>query len=385
MSFAALTRNSLKLSVLLLPLIYLLGCSSEDQASGAQQQGRPPAPVTTAPVEVRDVDVTVDYAGRVRGSRQLEVRARVGGILEERLYVEGQVVDEGTPLFRIDSEPYEIALLRAEANERNAKASLDQAQRELLRIADLYARNSISQRERDQAQTAVELAESSLAQARAAVADARRNLRYTQVTAPISGITGLEALPEGSLINVGTLLTSITQKNPVHVRFSLPESDAAIQRLARKARTEGSNGQLYEAGLQLPDGSLYSHSGEVDFTDSSIDPRTGTVSARAIFPNPEDELIPGQFVRISLVLQKLKQVVVIPQTAVIEGSQGTQVFMVSEDSKAIARAVELGPVIQGMQVILDGLETGDQLVVNGQVALRDGADVQVSNASDEEK
>ncbi|WP_404416253.1 efflux RND transporter periplasmic adaptor subunit [Marinospirillum sp.] len=385
MSFAALTRNSIKLSFLLLPLVYLAGCGSDEASQGAQQQGRPPAPVTTSEVNFSSVDVSVDYAGRVRGSRNVEVRARVGGILEERLYVEGQEVAEGASLFRIDPESYEIALQLAEANRGNARANLDQAKRELRRIADLYERNSISQRERDQAQTQLELAESGLAQAEAAVADARRNLRYTQVTAPISGITGLETLSEGSLIDRGALLTSITQKNPAHVRFSLPENDASIQRLARQARSEGNQDKPYQADLVLPDGRLYEQQGQVDFTDSSIDPRTGTVSARAIFPNPEGELIPGQFVRISLVLQKLENVALIDQTAVSDGPKGPQVFLINADSQAEATPVELGPVVEGKQVILSGLEPGDQLVVNGQVALHPGADVQATNAPEGEE
>ena len=378
MSALSLFRSQ-HLLLLLAPLL-LVACSSDDPATASAQQARPPAPVTLAEVERSDVDISVEYAGRVRGSRDLEVRARVGGLLQERLYVEGQQVQEGAPLFRIDAEPYQIALQLAQANERNAKAQLEQAQRELRRIADLYERNSISQRERDQARTSVELAESSLAQARAQVADAQRHLRYTQVTAPISGITGLESLPEGSLVDAGTLLTRITQKDPVQVRFSLPENDAAIQRLARQARSEGRNGQLYQAHLKLPDGSPYAHSGEVNFTDSSVDPRTGTVSARAVFSNPEGELVPGQFVRITLVLQQLENVVVIPQQAVSEGPQGSQVFLVDDEQVAQARPVKLGPVVQGQQVILAGLEAGERLVVNGQVALFPGAPVQVIEA-----
>jgi len=386
MSFAAFTRHRFRLpAAIFLALLLLTACSSDDSTSGAQQQERPPAPVTTAEVTLSDTNVTVNYAGRVRGSRDIEVRARVGGILEERLYVEGQQVEEGASLFRIDAEPYEIALQLAEANRDNARANLDQAKRELRRIADLYQRNSISQRERDQAQTQVELAESQLAQSNASVADAERNLRYTQVTAPISGMTGLESLSEGSLIDAGTLLTRITQKDPAHVRFSLPESDAAIQRLARQARSEGSNGKLYTAVLNLPDGRAYDHQGQVDFTDSSIDPRTGTVSARAIFPNPEGKLIPGQFVRISLTLQSLEQVALIDPTAVSDGSEGPQVFLINSDNKAEATPVELGPVVDGKQVILSGLKAGDQLVVNGQVALHSGASVQITNASDGEE
>lgn len=382
-SAALMHRYSLPVLVVF-ALLALSACSSDESAPEAQQQSRPPAPVTTAEVELSDAHVTVNYAGRVRGSREIEVRARVGGILEERLYVEGQQVEEGTSLFRLDAEPYQIALQLAEANRDNARANLDQARRELRRVADLYERNSISQRERDQAQTQVELAESQLAQSNASVADAERNLRYTEVTAPISGVTGLESLSEGSLIDSGTLLTRITQKDPAHVRFSLPESDAAIQRLARQARSEGRNGKLYQAELSLPGGRPYDHPGQVDFTDSSIDPRTGTVSARAIFPNPEGKLIPGQFVRISLTLQSLEEVALIDPTAVSDGPEGPQVFLINADQQAEARPVELGPVIEGQQVILSGLEAGDRLVVNGQVALHPGADVQVTNAPDDE-
>ncbi len=383
MSPAFLPRLRHLYPLLLLPSLLLAACSSEEGGDPSAQQGRPPAPVTLAEVKTDQVEIRVDYAGRVRGSRDVDVRARVGGLLEERLYVEGQQVNEGDALFLIDPEPYEIALRLAKANERNAVASLDQAKRELRRIADLYERNSISQRERDQAETSVELAESSLAQARAQVADASRNLRYTRVTAPISGATGLETLSEGSLVEVGTLLTRITQKDPAHVRFSLPENDATVQRLARQARQEGRQSELYEANLRLPDGSLYDQVGQVDFTDSSIDPRTGTVSARAIFPNPQGELVPGQFVRLSLVLQQLEDVVVVPPSSVSDGASGPQVFVV-ENQQAQVRPVELGPRVGQQQVILSGLQPGEQLVVNGQVALHPGADVQVTNAQGEE-
>ena len=381
--FCWLRSSSFLLSLLLVFFLLLSGCSSEEAASPGAGQQRPPTPVTLARVQAEDVEIRVDYAGRVRGSRDVDVRARVGGLLEERLYVEGQQVNEGDALFLIDPEPYEIALRLAEANERNAAAGLEQAERELRRIADLYARNSISQRERDQAETLVKLAESSLAQASARVADARRHLGYTRVTAPIRGATGLETLSEGSLVEVGTLLTRITQKDPAHVRFSLPESDATVQRLARQARQEGGQGELYRASLRLPDGHPYSHPGQVDFTDSSIDPRTGTVSARAIFPNPEGELVPGQFVRLSLVLQQLEQVVTIPPSSVSDGPQGPRVFVV-EEQRAQPRLVELGPIVGDRQVIFSGLQPGEQLVVNGQVALHPGAEVQVVPTSNEE-
>lgn len=354
-------------------------------AHGQAPDDMPPPPVTVAPVETDTVDVEGVYAGRARGSREVEVRARVEGILEERLYVEGQVVDKGDALFRIDEEPYEIALRQAEAEQANAQAAYNQADREWRRISSLYERDAVSQRERDRALSEFELAEAQLAMARAAVRDAERNLRYTEVAAPLAGTTGLEVLPEGSLIDRGTLLTTLTQHDPIHVRFALPEDDAAVQRAAREARLAAGDEHEYEAELRLPDGSTYAHPGTVDFTDSTIDPRTGSVTARAVFPNEEHRIVPGQFLRVKLVLERFTDTVVVDETVVGEGPEGPQVFVVDEDGMAHARPVALGPVVEGRQVIHSGLEAGERLVVNGHVALQDGMPVDVSeDPADEE-
>ncbi|MCC5858462.1 MAG: efflux RND transporter periplasmic adaptor subunit [Ectothiorhodospiraceae bacterium] len=352
----------------------LSACGSEQ--SGGADQASPPPTVTVETVSPRTVLVEGEYAGRVRGSREVEVRARVEGILEERLYTEGQIVAEGEALFRIDPEPYEIAVRSAEAERANAAANLDQAKRDWERISGLYERDAVSRRERDQALTNRQLAEARMALTDAAVADARRNLRYTEVQAPVSGVTGLEVLPEGSLIERGTLLTTLTQHDPVHVRFALPENDAAVQRVARHAMVRGNDaGHRYAARIRLPDGRRYPGQGEIDFTASTIDPRTGTVTARAVFPNPDGALVPGQFVRVTVGLQELEAVFLIDQRAVGEGPDGPQVFVVDDADTARVRALALGPVVDGRQVVLDGLESGDRVVVNGQVSLSDGAEV----------
>ncbi len=362
-------------AVALFGVFVLSACGSEQDAGGGHQAPPPPA-VTVEAVSPRSVLVEGEYAGRVHGSREVEVRARVEGILEERLYTEGQVVSEGDALFRIDPEPYEIAVRSAEAERANAAANLEQARRDWERISGLYQRDAVSRRERDQALTNRQLAEARMALVDAAVADARRNLRYTEVQAPVSGATGLEVLPEGSLIERGTLLTTLTQHDPVHVRFALPENDAAVQRVARHAMVRGNDaGHRYAARIRLPDGRWYPGRGEIDFTASTIDPRTGTVTARAVFPNPDGELVPGQFVRVTVGLQELEAVFLIDQRAVGEGRDGPQVFVVDDADTARLRVVALGPVVDGRQVVLDGLAPGDRVVVNGQVSLRDGAEV----------
>jgi membrane fusion protein (multidrug efflux system) len=340
--------------------------------------------VTVQAVTPQSVQVEGEYAGRVRGFREVEVRARVDGILEERLYTEGQLVEAGDPLFRIDPEPYEIAVRRAEAERGDAAASLAQAKREWDRISGLYQQDAVSRRERDQAETNLQLAEARLAMSEAALADARRNLRYTEVTAPVSGATDLETLPEGSLIERGALLTVVTRHDPAHVRFALPENDAAIQRVARRAMGRVQDEvQTYAAQVILPGGEAYEREGQVDFTASTIDPRTGTVSVRAVFENPDGDLVPGQFVRVRLVLQELEDVFLIDQNAVGEGRDGPRVFVVDDEDVAHIRTVRLGPVVDGRQVVLEGLDEGDRLVVNGQVALSDGASVEVTETNGE--
>jgi len=386
-SHAALLYSSKSLSRTLLLSVLVAGlaaCSGDNNQKAGEGSGRQPAPeVIVETAETTDVTVRQDYAGRARGAREVEVRARIQGILEERLYREGQIVSEGDSLFHIDPKPSEAALQGAKAQRQVAEADLRQAEREWNRISSLYERNAVSERDRDSARSALELAQANLAVAEAGVTVAELNLGYTDVRAPVNGVTSLEDLPEGSLIDQGTLLTTIVQQNPVHVRFALPENDAAIQRAAREAMTDSASAKDIDATLIMTNGKAYDRTGKVDFTASTLDPRTGTVSARAVFPNPDNQIIPGQFVRVRVQLRSLEGVVTVPEKAVTEGADGAQVFVVDGDSIARARPVSLGPVVDGRQVILDGLKADEAFITSGLVNLRDGAEVNVRDESEE--
>lgn len=347
------------------------GESGQGQGTGPGG-GFPPAPVTYIELKPERVRIEQDYAGLLQGSRDADVRARVGGIIEARLYDEGAVVSAEAPLFRIEPAPYEIALQGAEADLATARATLAQAQREWRRVDGLFEQSAISARERDQALANRELAEARQAQGEARVAQARLELGYTTVRAPIAGVTGLESLTEGNLVSAGALLTTVTQLDPVHVRFALPPLDAAT----RRALAQAGDPDVLAATLLLPGGGVYLHRGEVDFAASTADSATGNVMVRAVFPNPDHVLQPGARVRVRLVVRQLEDALLVDETALAQGTSGPVVYVVSEEGTARSRAVQPGPRVNGRQVILEGLSAGDRVIVNGQVAVRDGAPVQ---------
>ena len=365
---------------LLASLLVVAACAQPAGMPPQSMQERPPTPVSTLTVQRTNTEVYQEYPGRVRGAREVAVLARVQGILEQRLYQEGALVQSGDPLFRIEREPFEIAIKAAQAGQATAEATLRQTEREWRRVASLFEQNAISERERDNALSAYELAKAQVLAAKARLEQAELDLRYTEVTAPLSGATSLEAQPEGSLVGPGTLLTTIVELDPVHVAFSVPEQDALLQRAARQALQEGdASAYLHEARLLLTDGTEYPDVGEVDFTASIVDSHTGTVSARVIFPNPGGALVPGQFVRIRMLQQQLTEVVLAPEEVISQSATGAQAFVVDATGQAAeVRPLTLGPVIDGQQAVLSGLETGDQLIVSGQAGLWHGAPIVIT-------
>lgn len=286
---------------LVLSVLLLCACSDTDP-SALPPVGEPPVlAVTVLEARPENIPASFEVVAQVEGARETEVRARVGGILEKRLYEEGEKVEAGAPLFLIDPSSYEIALADAEAR-------ADQAAREKNRLAKLIAANAVSEKAYDDALSAHDVAQ-------AALQRARLDLSWTTVTAPVAGTTGRALRSEGSLVSPGEedVLTTIHQLDPIWVRFSLSEGE--IARLPGGAISAES-----VAGIELllPDGSAYPHPGRINFLASTIDLELGTRQLRAEFDNPDERLLPGMFVRVRLVTHDRPGVFRVPQDAVIQ-------------------------------------------------------------------
>ncbi len=332
----------------------------------------PALPATVLEVAPQRVPIMVEAVGQVEGSKEVEVRARVSGILLKRAYSEGEIVSAGASLFKIDPAPFEIALAQAKAQLEQEQARNDQARRESARLKLLAEQKAISQKEYDDASSSLKLSNATLQAVQANVRQAELNLSYTDVTAPVSGVSGRAARSEGSLITAGadSLLTSISQVDPIWVRFSLSESDLAKLPQRRLIR-----GAAVEVGLVLPGGERYPGKGRLNFAATQIDTRLGTQQLRAEFENAKGQLLPGQFVRAQLVAGQRDNVFLVPQTAVMEAEAGYMLFVLDKDNKAALRPVQLGDWIGSDWMVLGGLAAGDKVVVDNLLKLRPGVAV----------
>jgi membrane fusion protein (multidrug efflux system) len=330
-------------------------------------------PVTAVEAVPTSVPLVIQAIGQTQGLHEVEVRARVGGILEKRLYREGEPVKAGQALFEIDKVPYEIALAQAKAEQAQQQARLDQARREAKRMKQLLAQKAISQREYDDAASGEALAEANLRAAQARLRDAELKLSYTTVRAPVAGISDRALQSEGALISAASgesLLTRIFQANPIRVSFSLTAAEAA----------QVPGGQLTSQVVRAielvrADGSVYSQPGRLDFSAGQIDPTLGTLQLRAEFPNAEAQLLPGEFVRVRLLVGTQEGVLLIPQPAVMQSQQGLFVYVINADGKAQMRHVEAGNWRGPDWVILGGLQQGDQVILDNLLKIRPGTAV----------
>jgi membrane fusion protein (multidrug efflux system) len=365
--------------LLILSLVFLVAACGQGGAQdkkNAEGKGGPPAAVPVSAIEVapQAVPVSFEAVGRTEGSRDVQVRARVAGIIEQQLYQEGDAVKAGAPLFRIERAPFEIELAQARASLAQERARQELAQQETERLKGLAERRAISQKEADQAASNARQSAAAVQMAQARLRQAELNLSYTAVNAPISGITGRALQSVGTLVqpnNDSALLTTITRGDPMWVRFSLSE--------AEYSRLRGSDGKAIEVALELADGKAYPAKGRLNFAGSTVDATTGTVQMRAELPNPERLLLPGQYVRVRVVAGT-QQAIVVPQTAVLQNETGRFVWVAGGDGKAVPRNIRAGQWLGENWVVLDGLKAGDTVIVDNLARLRPGTPVQVKKA-----
>ena len=357
--------------------------SGNQAGHGGAGGGMPPAAVTTMTVQPRLVLAQFEYTGQTAGSREVEVRARVRGILVARNFTEGARVKKGQSLYTIDRAPFEAALAKAQADLAGAQARLAQAQRNAARLRPLHAENAVSQKDYDDAVSAETIGAADVKSAEARLLEARLDLEYARVEAPISGIVGRSLPSEGTLISgPEVLLTRITQVDPIWVNFGIPDADRLMMRRESEARrlVLPRDGR-FEVRVQLADGEVYGRTGWLAFSDVRVSGETGTSDARAELPNPEGRLQPGQFVRVTLSGATRPQAVLVPQRAVLEGPQGKFVYVVDEKSAAQPRPVEVGEWAGSDWIITGGLKAGERVIIDGVMRIGPGAPVQAADVN----
>ena len=348
----------------------LAACSEQPQTHAP-----PPPEVAVQTVGGDDVPLELTYTARTVGSREVEVRARVGGILLKRRFEEGSRVRQGQPMFLIDPEPVRARASSARAEVAVAKARLEEARRQKDRVLPLFAQNAVSQSRRDEAVSAFEVAQANLVAAESSRRMAELDLEYTDVRAPIGGLTSREVVSEGSLVSTeqdSSLLTKIVQIDPLYIEFAVPEAEAALIRgsLAPANRAAAPNVKLL-----LENGSEYADSAKVTFVDNAVDVNSRTVRVRAVLPNPEGQLIPGQFIRARVEGVMLTNVVAIPRKAVMSSAQGSFVWIVGAGDKVEMRPVQIGRTMGNNIVVTNGLEPGDRYVIEGVLKVQPGVRV----------
>ena len=364
------------LPILMLPLL-VAACSKGDQASGppgkggAGMGGMPPPEVEVMTVTRANVPRTAEAPGRLHAVRSAEVRARVEGILEKREFTEGSEVKAGQVLFRIDARPLAAAQDSAKAALARAQAAALIASQNLDRLQPLKDTPAISRLEYDQAVAAKAQAEAEVAAARATLKRAEIDLGYATVTAPIDGRISRARVTEGALVGKGeaTPLVTIEQYTPIWVDFSQSSADFLAIRANRGKAAPGA------VRLLLENGQPYPLPGRLLFSDLAVDPATGSVGLRAEFPNPERALLPGQFVTVRLPVAQADNVVVVPQRAVQGGTQGQVVMAVAPDGKVMPLPVKTGGLSGANWIISEGLQGGEQIIVNGLQKARPGMTV----------
>jgi len=384
---AALRRSFRYLPILAVAVV--AACGKPQQEGGFH--GFPPAAVTVQKMTPQTFPVAFEYVGQTWGSKDVEVRARVTGIIEKRLYQEGSFVKAGQTLFVIDPRQYQAQVNQANAALAQAQAQKAQADRENARLKPLAERHAIGQKEADDAASAADLAAAAVKSAQAKLAEIDLSLGYTRVVAPISGLTSRAQVSEGSLATQNTtLLTTISQTDPIWIVFNISENEQLrLNRAVGEGLLQLPKDNAYDVTVKLSDGSTFPKQGKINFADTRVNPSTGTYEMRAEIPNADNALKPGQFVRVVLRGAKRVNVIAVPQVAVLDGPQGKFVYVVGKDKSgkdvALPRPVVVGDWVDANAanewVIESGLKPGDEVIVDGIAKLMPGAPINIGSPS----
>jgi membrane fusion protein, multidrug efflux system len=356
------------------------GCAKKEEAP-------PPAPpaVEVATVVQKDVPIYQEWIGSLDGSVNAEIRPQIEGYVLKQTYKEGFVVKTGEPLFEIDPRQFQAAYDQSRGSLSQYEATLANAKTTVARYRPLAAQKAISQQELDDAETKERTAQANVESARAALDKAKLDLNWTKIVSPIDGIAGVARSQVGDLVNRLTVMTTVSQVNPIKANFNPSEQEylAWVAKNGPPEKTITANQKLEEGPLQLilADGSLFPHRGRGILVGREVDTKTGTIQLAGAFPNPGNVLRPGQYAKVRVAMDVKKGAILVPQRSVSELQGSYQVAVVGPDNKVTIKVVKTGPVEGNMWVIEEGLKPGDKIVVEGLQRVRSGMTVNPTQAS----
>lgn len=376
------TRNvtgSLALTLLFGAALTLSACGKPNAAAAQEGAAPPPTPVGVVTVQAQQVSLTTELPGRTAAYMISEVRPQVGGIVLKRLFDEGSDVKAGQVLYQIDPATYQAAYDSAKAALAKAKANVSSIRLKAQRYKELVSIDAVSKQDYDDAAASLQAAEAEIAADEAALETARINLNYTKVTAPISGRIGKSVFTPGALVTAGQAeaLARVQQLDPIYVDVTQSTTDVLrLRRDLASGRLRSAGANQAKVKLVLEDGSNYGQEGSLQFSDITVDQTTGSITLRAVFPNPHDELLPGMYVRAVLEEGVNDQAILVPQQAVSRDAKGNPIAMVVDaNGTAGQRELKTERTVGDKWLVSDGLKPGDRLIVDGLQHIRPGAPV----------
>ena len=357
-------------------MLLAVGCKKQESRVATSQT----IEVTAVKVEPRDVPITFEWLAQTESSRQVEIRARVAGILEKRVYKEGAVVQEGQVMFEMERKPFETKLDAAKADLGVQEARAANARQNLERVQDLSKKNAVSRQALDEAINAEREAAAAVLAVKAKVAEAELNLSYTAIRTPITGLSSFATKHDGSYIGQGenSMLTYVAAIDPIWVKFSASENYwLRLEEEVKAGRLVVPPDDAFDVEVVLADGRIHPQKGRITFTDLAYSRDTGTYQERAEVPNPQEDLSPGQFVHVRLLGAVRPKAMLLPKRAVLQGAKGSFVWVVGPQGKAEFRPIELGDWYGDEWFVNEGLHSGDTVVVDGGIKVQPGATLKV--------